>query len=160
MLCWKYCQSQNRHLKLLKIIDASVDNALSHNNISKLRDHLWFHEYLLNSNIWYQSIDKSKKTLVFDVISKTVKKQLHSLQKELKKKIMETNNNENEYWQALINFEERQWKNLRQDMFGGNKPEFTEDELHLSNSANYDSHKEYETNVFLTKLRLIFFITI
>ena len=72
----------------------------------------------------------------------------------MRRKITETTEKkeENDAWSKIIGFEERQWKNLRQDMFASNKPEFTEDELHLSNNATYDSHKEFETRVYLTKL--------
>ena len=156
ILAWKYCQTQNQHEKMFELVDNVIRHSLSHENPCKTRDYLWFKKYLLNSNIWYQSMNCDKSLLVYDMILKSVDKQLNYQRLHLGQAIDKMKNEssiEAKEWNNICSFKQYGIDaNLRQDDYKCNQATYSIDELRLSNDTAFDSHKEYETKVYLTNL--------
>ena len=176
ILCWNYCQLKNMSDKMLKIIELVVLDSLNFSNPSKTRDYLYFKKYLLNSTIWHQTVKMKKhdsnsngdQVTVFDVILGAMQPYLDANKQYVFEQLSMTKD-----WEPLHKArlgisgnEENEKKNddrdandeskiaieLRQDSLACNKPEYTSDELTGRGGGTFDSLKEYESKIYLTKL--------
>lgn len=158
VLSWRYCETQNIQVAMLKILKLVIADALSYKNVSKARDYAWFVDYMLNSNIWYQYANKNSNSnaFVYDEILDTVNKELYNQKLFLQKKILSIMSLKNEEFKAfnkLCDLKEIGISDsIRQDNLKCNKPEYSAYELIATSESDFDSEKEYDTRIYLINL--------
>ena len=151
ILAWKYCEKENMQSVLLKIFELVTIDSLSKRN-----DYLWFKKYLLNSNIWFENVNKNdKNTIVFDIIVGKIYKEINNQRLHLKTQIENIIKRESNAWNEICSIKEVGIStNLRQDSLKCNSPEYTSyDLLSMNNNdVTFDCEKEYDSKIYLTKL--------
>lgn len=158
ILCWKICESRKIEWKLLTIIGKIVEHSLSHKTASKKRDYHYFRKYLLNSNIFFQFINRKSNAMVFDFVVESLNTEVNYQKEFIKDKIrdllfdpnyeknLEIVENVREQANSQLKFE------LRQDSLDSNKVRYNTYDLMMSSNDKFDSSKEYDNNIYLTSL--------
>ena len=109
LLCWIYCDSirssKNNAVKnqFLKSLLNCITDCLSGKSEYKLRNYMYFKQFLLHSNIWYCKDSESNK-LLFNYVNDLADKLLISQKEYIRDSIEKEEKQDSENWYKLCNF--------------------------------------------------------